>query len=81
MRPIHDGSILGRPTQFVAFIGVLMLPVLSITGIALWWLKRRAELARKRCTATGLIQSAPARATPASVPPGLPADTLSVFHP
>jgi uncharacterized iron-regulated membrane protein len=54
-RPIHDGSILGRPTQFIAFAAVLLLPVLSVTGVALWWLKRRAQLAQKRCAARGLI--------------------------
>jgi uncharacterized iron-regulated membrane protein len=59
-RPIHDGSIFGRPTQVVAFAVVLILPVLSITGVALWWLRRRATQAQKRCAALGVRKSTPA---------------------
>lgn len=65
-RPIHDGSILGRPTQALAFLAVLLLPILSVTGVALWWLKRRAQLAQKKCAAHGLVRdAAPRTATPA----------------
>jgi uncharacterized iron-regulated membrane protein len=74
MRPIHDGSILGRPTQAIALLGVLMLPVLSVTGVALWWLKRRAELARQKCTAVGLIKGTSSRRPSISAP--LPAKPM-----
>lgn len=57
-RPLHDGSILGRPSQVLAFLAVLLLPVLSVTGFALWWLRRRAELARKKCAQSGLVNAA-----------------------
>jgi uncharacterized iron-regulated membrane protein len=66
-RPLHDGSILGRPTQFIVFLGVLMLPVLSVTGVSLWWLKRRAQRARSQCAAVGLIpELLPADGRPAT---------------
>jgi uncharacterized iron-regulated membrane protein len=43
VRPIHDGSVLGRPTQLIALLAVLVLPLLSVTGVALWWLRHRAQ--------------------------------------
>ncbi|MBI4625826.1 MAG: PepSY domain-containing protein, partial [Verrucomicrobia bacterium] len=58
-RPMHDGSMFGRPTQFVAFLAVLVVPVLSVTGVALWWLRRRAENAQRKCTALGVRRSLP----------------------
>jgi len=57
MRPIHDGSVLGRPTQFLALLGVLMLPILAITGYTLWWLRVRAQRAREKCAAMGLTRT------------------------
>lgn len=57
--PVHDGSILGRPTQLIALLAVLVLPLLSATGVALWWLRTRARRARETCAAAGLIRPAP----------------------
>lgn len=62
-RPIHDGSIFGRPTQLAALVSVLLLPVLSVTGVALWWLRRRATQAQKRCTTLGVRKAAGALPT------------------
>jgi uncharacterized iron-regulated membrane protein len=62
-RPLHDGSLWGRPSQLVAFLSVLVLPVLSVTGGVLWWLRRRAQ----PCPAAG---PAPARSATAPGPRG-----------
>ncbi len=69
-RPLHDGSLLGRPTQLLMFAAVLVLPVLSVTGVALWWFRRRAAQAQKKCTALGL--RTPATVTSRSSRPAAP---------
>jgi uncharacterized iron-regulated membrane protein len=72
-RPLHDGSIFGRPSQVVALLSVLMVPVLSVTGVALWWLRRRATQAQKKCTALGVrTPSIPYRSRPAATTPASP---------
>jgi uncharacterized iron-regulated membrane protein len=40
-REIHTGDILGWPTQILACLVSLMLPVMSITGPLIWWTRRR----------------------------------------
>ena len=68
--PIHDGSIFGRPTQVLALIAVLILPILSVTGVALWWLRRRSAKAKIKCDALGLTRQAAAKnPRPAARPP------------
>lgn len=47
-RPIHDGSIFGRPTQMIALLAVLVLPVLSVTGVVLWWMRSRQTAGRPK---------------------------------
>lgn len=48
-RPLHDGSLWGRPSQAVAFVAVLVLLVLSVTGVALGWLRGGRAECGKRC--------------------------------
>ncbi len=63
-RPLHDGSIAGRPTQFLALLATLSLPLLSVTGVALWWLRRRTTLAKARAPiATAVSRRSPLRET------------------
>lgn len=41
--PLHSGRILGTPGRvLMSFVGVLVA-VLSITGVIIWWRKRRAR--------------------------------------
>jgi uncharacterized iron-regulated membrane protein len=79
-RPIHDGTILGRASQWVAFLAVLAAPVLSVTGVALWWLRRRARQAQRKCAALGVrkIPPVPGRvARPNALP--VPEPTLTAL--
>lgn len=54
-RPIHDGSIFGRPTQLIALFAVLVLPVLSVTGVVLWWMRTRSASARAKNHAKAVL--------------------------
>ncbi|MDX2142337.1 MAG: PepSY-associated TM helix domain-containing protein [Rhodospirillaceae bacterium] len=38
---VHSGAILGLPGRLVMFAAGLFLPVLFVTGLAMWWMKRR----------------------------------------
>jgi uncharacterized iron-regulated membrane protein len=44
---IHSGAILGLPGRLVMFAAGLGLPVLFVTGLVMWWMKRRS-MASKR---------------------------------
>jgi uncharacterized iron-regulated membrane protein len=39
--PLHVGSVFGLPTQILAFVVSLAIPVSAVTGFLLWWRKRR----------------------------------------
>ncbi|WP_447980420.1 PepSY-associated TM helix domain-containing protein [Candidatus Nitrospira bockiana] len=39
--PIHVGAIYGLPTQVLAFIVSLVIPISAATGFLLWWRKRK----------------------------------------
>lgn len=41
--PLHSGQILGLPTRLIVFFAGLATVALSITGVAIWWNKRRAR--------------------------------------
>ncbi|MDX2223881.1 MAG: PepSY-associated TM helix domain-containing protein [Rhodospirillaceae bacterium] len=38
---IHSGAIAGLPGRMIMFVAGLGVPVLFVTGVAMWWLKRR----------------------------------------
>ena len=42
---IHSGAILGVPGRLVRFAAGLFLPVLFVTGLLMWWLGRRRNVA------------------------------------
>jgi len=44
MREIHTGDIFGWPTQIVACVMSLLLPLLAITGTLIWWNRGRKLL-------------------------------------
>jgi uncharacterized iron-regulated membrane protein len=44
IREIHTGDIAGWPTQLLACIASLVLPVLTITGTLIWWNRGRRLL-------------------------------------
>jgi uncharacterized iron-regulated membrane protein len=45
IREIHTGDIFGWPTRILACIVSLLLPVLSTTGILIWWHRSRRVVA------------------------------------
>jgi len=38
---IHQGLIYGRPSQIFAAIASLLMPLLAITGLRLWWVRKK----------------------------------------
>lgn len=47
-KPIHGGDIAGLPGRILVAVTGLVVAVLSVTGIYLWWRKRRARAGRSR---------------------------------
>ena len=46
--PLHSGRIAGLPGRIiVSFMGIAVA-MLSITGLVIWWKKRKARVASKR---------------------------------
>jgi len=43
--PLHSGRILGMPGRILMSVMGLMVAMLSVTGVVIWWRKRRARLA------------------------------------
>lgn len=44
IREIHTGDIFGWPTQFLACVMSLILPIMTITGTLIWWNRSRKLL-------------------------------------
>lgn len=42
--PLHSGRILGLPGHILISAMGLVVAVLSVTGVVIWWRKRRARL-------------------------------------
>lgn len=58
--PLHSGSFLGAQGRVLMAIAALLMPFFAITGVWLWLLRRRNELARfrfVRTAATDLLES------------------------
>jgi len=45
--PVHSGRILGLPGRILISLMGLVIAMLSVTGIIIWWRKRRARAARQ----------------------------------
>lgn len=41
--PLHNGSLLGEPGRVVVFLSGLALPLLGVSGLVIWWHKRRLQ--------------------------------------
>jgi len=46
--PLHSGRILGLPGRILISAMGLMVAALSVTGVVIWWRKRRARMAVRR---------------------------------
>jgi uncharacterized iron-regulated membrane protein len=42
MYPLHTGKIAGLPTQIIAAVGSLLISMLSLSGLWIWWKRRKA---------------------------------------
>jgi uncharacterized iron-regulated membrane protein len=45
--PLHSGRILGLPGRILISFTGLVVAALSVTGVVIWWKKRKARVARK----------------------------------
>ncbi|GAB3804523.1 PepSY-associated TM helix domain-containing protein [Spirosoma humi] len=73
--PIHTGSLLGWPTKIIALVVALIAASLPITGLLIWWNKRRKKkpsatlrtpTTKRSVNAQVGIQNAYCKAIPAS---------------
>ena len=46
--PLHSGRIAGLPGRIIVSIMGIAVAMLSITGLVIWWKKRKARVASKR---------------------------------
>jgi len=58
-RPLHDGQGLGPVWKFLVFVSGLLPPLFVVTGISMWWIKRR-NVAAIRVRKRGVLEGAPA---------------------
>ncbi|MNN88395.1 hypothetical protein D3C81_2060750 [compost metagenome] len=42
--PLHSGRILGLPGRILISIMGLLVAMLSVTGVVIWWKKRKARV-------------------------------------
>lgn len=56
--PLHTGQILGLPGRIVICISGVLVVALSVTGVIIWWQKRRARTSRSRQAAWSASKSA-----------------------
>ena len=45
--PIHSGRILGLPGRILVSLMGLVVAALSVSGVVIWWRKRRARVVRR----------------------------------
>jgi uncharacterized iron-regulated membrane protein len=50
--PLHSGRILGLPGRILISLMGLVVAALSVTGVVIWWKKRRARVGRREKAAT-----------------------------
>ena len=59
--PMHSGRILGLPGRILISLMGLVVAALSVTGVVIWWKKRRARVrVRETMTSTSTTRLAPA---------------------
>lgn len=58
--PLHSGRILGLPGRILISAMGLVVAALSVTGVVIWWRKRRARLVVERRRETGSSLPLPA---------------------
>ena len=46
--PLHSGRILGLPGRILISLTGIVVAALSVTGVVIWWKKRKARMARTR---------------------------------
>ncbi|MBO9708632.1 MAG: PepSY domain-containing protein [Caulobacter sp.] len=57
--PLHSGRILGLPGRIlISFMG-LVVAALSVTGVVIWWKKRKARVLRRRPKASKTVPQRP----------------------
>jgi uncharacterized iron-regulated membrane protein len=62
-RALHEGQGLGGVYKFAVFLSGLIVPLFVVTGICMWWLRRRARRAleaERRAAIAGGRNAAPA---------------------
>jgi len=47
MFPIHSGQMFALPGRILICISGVVATMLSITGLVIWWKKRKARIARR----------------------------------
>jgi uncharacterized iron-regulated membrane protein len=52
--PLHSGRILGLPGRILISATGLAVAALSVTGVVVWWRKRRARVMRRKARNGGL---------------------------
>ena len=50
--PLHSGRILGLPGRILISVMGLVVAALSVTGVVIWWRKRRARVRVRETAAT-----------------------------
>ena len=60
--PLHSGRIVGLPGRILISIMGLVVAALSVTGVVIWWRKRRA---RVRVRETAVMRLGQRQLTPA----------------
>jgi len=58
--PLHSGRILGLPGRILISLMGLVVAALSVTGVVIWWRKRKARVARMRPGNRRAFAAAPA---------------------
>jgi uncharacterized iron-regulated membrane protein len=57
--PLHTGSWFGVPGRIVYGVASFALPLFALTGLWMWWLRRRAMAARRVAVGDAALSSAP----------------------
>lgn len=53
-RGLHEGSGLGPVYQFLVFLSGVIIPLFAVTGVCMWWIKRRNRRATERAKQAAL---------------------------
>jgi uncharacterized iron-regulated membrane protein len=62
-RALHEGQALGGIYKFAVFLSGLIVPLFVVTGICMWWLRRRVRRAldaQRRAAIAGSQNATPA---------------------